>query len=102
QCGGEVVKGLKMTCSSFVAELKATEIAEPTERSLDDIASSSQSASMLALGVPVGSELRLDAALSDLFDNRGDTIGGVALENLGLAAWSAVAACHRRNLIEHR
>ena len=102
QCGGEIVKGLKMVRGSFVAELKATEIAEPTERSLDDIACSSESASMLALGVPVGSELRLDAALSDPFDNRGDAIGGVALENLGLATWSAVAACHRRNLIEHR
>jgi hypothetical protein len=87
------MKGLEMFWGAFIAEFDATEVAEPTERSFDDISRSAQSAPVETLRMTVEREGRPDSPLGNLADDRGGPIGRVSLEDCRLAAWTSTASC---------
>src|SRR4051794_13814899 len=95
------MKGLEVCTASLVAQLQSPEVAEPTERAFDHVASFPESAAV---------RTRFSKRSQDRFDpqpfhelrQRGRTVAGIALQGFGLGAWSTSRSSDRRHVDNQR
>ena len=92
------MKGLEVLAELFVADLQSPILAEPGERSLDNVAEFPQPTAVLLV---LAGQQTDDATLQSGRDIGGRSIGTVALKDLRAMAWSASRSLDLRDLVEH-
>jgi hypothetical protein len=95
------MKGLEVRSTAFVAELQSAKVTEPTERALDDVACLTKAA---AVGTRLSERRqdRSDSQPADEVSQSGRTVAGIALQGLGLGAWSASGPSDGRHVHQQR
>src|SRR4051812_35369541 len=95
------MKGLEVLAEPLITQLQSAEVADPTERPLDDIAGLAQPAAVLLPRLAIRRQQRLDPPLHHFRDDRLDPVGTVTLERPRPTPRPAAPADAGRDGVEH-